>query len=143
MLINQLEDALNGNIRTNDSVCDFDSLIFVTNKAIGEEDYKKYSFFNLKLSSISKDLDKGIYEVKYEATEYDVKYLIGNYYNKIMDEKYKSKAPREKRNISISNNELKYKCSDCGIMISEFDAEQSKNAIGKIVCLDCLGKYVK
>ena len=61
MLINQLEDALNGNIRTNDSVCDFDSLIFVTNKAIGEEDYKKYSFFNLKLSSISKDLGKGIW----------------------------------------------------------------------------------
>lgn len=143
ILINKLEDALNGDIKNNDAVCDFESLSFVTNKAIGEDDYKKYNFYNLNLCSIVKNLDKGLYEISYEASEYNVKYLLKEYYNKTMDEKYKSNEHRQKRDISVTNDELKYKCEDCGKMISEFDAEESKKAIGKIVCLDCLGKYAE
>ena len=140
MLINDLEMALNGKYRTNDSVCDFECLSFVTMKAIGEEDYKKYSFYHLKLMQISKNLDEGCYEVKYYAESYDLSYLLDKYYNKRMDEKYKNKEAKEKRENISDNEKFKIKCEGCGKLISDFDAEESKKVCGKIFCIDCLKK---
>lgn len=142
IFINSLEDALNGKINMNDSVPLINKLSFITNKVNGEDDYIRYIFFNLSVSKI--ELDNKEYRVTYICDSYTKNNLLNDYYNHEMDKKYKNHESKHRNFNILDNNDIDfhYKCEDCGKEISNFEANETKEAVNRILCLSCLEKYI-
>ena len=54
-----------------------------------------------------------------------------------------SKKIKKERQLTYNGegSEKKVPCEECGKMIDEFEAVETKNAIGKSLCIGCLSKY--
>lgn len=141
---NKLNEALNGKTRNNDSICDFKEISFVTFKGSNIDDYIKFRFYDLKFKKIEKNEKYGYIQVFYEPKKYEYEYLLNKFFNQEMHDNYENKAKKERENFyKVDDADDMVECSECGKKISKFDANQSKDSVGKILCSDCLAKNYK
>lgn len=132
----------NKDFRCKDIFQDIVELEFITSKTEGIPDFMKFNFYNLKIRNFIDLDDENYFIVEYKTEKYKSENLIEKYFEADIDKKYKNK---EKKNntYKIQNIESKlnnHYCEHCKKIISEFDAEMSKESVGKELCIDCLAK---
>lgn len=142
IFLNKLNQALNGNIKNNDSVCDFEKISFTTLKGTNIDDYIEFKFNNLKFLKIEKNEKLGYFQVFYKPKTYEYDYLLNKFYNQEMHDNFENKAKKKRENFYSLEDKNGKECSECGKIISEFDAQQSKEAVDKVLCTDCLSKII-
>lgn len=167
--VREVERMINGG-RSSD-VFDLMNVEFVTSKAYALPDMVFFRFRTILYRSVH-EYD-GHYIISFTGILERQEDNIDNFYSKSMDKKYKENKQKEVvYDIMDMAAYREYKCEDCGkIMVydpiaienmklsegrdideenqlttdvlSYMDAEISKNTVGKVLCKDCLKKYLE
>jgi len=146
MFTNEIEKLYNDHqkIRTSDIV-DIKTIEFVTNKAWGSDNNKKYKFKTYCCVECSKF--NGYYILKFssESLIFGEK-TTDKYFSKVIDKKYKEHEKRINANGGIFNlfgeEKIEY-CDICGDKIEGLainDYYITKEKYGRGMCIKCLGK---
>jgi hypothetical protein len=115
------------------------SICFTTYKAQGEDDFVMYVIKNLQPKEYE-FFDKYI-NVTFTSHEFVRQDLIEKFFSQNQQDKYSLNMAKEK-NISLFTQEKKYRCSECGSEMNQFDYEITSYDFGKGLCLKCLEKYL-
>lgn len=135
-------DILNNIYRHYEIASSIDVMSFTTYKATNDEpDLIVYTFSEPFLTNADEKNAELLLTFSWDSCEsVDLK---EKYYDKTMDDKYKTKAPK-KVDISITGDEKRVAyCDICGKEISTYDADITKYTFGKAMCKECLEKYLK
>lgn len=132
----KLENGERGNEIYNDNMI---SLCFTTYKAQGEDDFIMYIFNNLQPKSYE-FLDQYV-NITFTTNNFTRQDLTEKFFSKNQQEKYSMKMSKEKT-ISFLVPESKYKCSECGEEMNQFDYEITSYDFGRGLCIKCLEKYL-
>jgi hypothetical protein len=126
--------------RGNEVYCDnIISLCFTTYKAQGEEDFIMYIFNDLKPKSYE-FFDEYI-NITFTTIDFKRDDLTEKFFSKNQQDKYSTKIEKE-RKLSFVTHNPKYKCSECGEEMNQFDYEITSYDFGKGLCIKCLEKYL-
>lgn len=116
-------------------------VIFVTSKVNGEKDFVRYTLSDLKIESWGKDEQK--FYVKYSVGVSSREDLTEKFKSDELESRYEQKAPKETSSMKNVTLDLKkYKCSECGTLISDTDAMISYEVMGKRLCTKCWERYL-
>lgn len=118
------------------------TLGFTTYKTAGENNFTSYAFMNPTLVSATEDKDgfkllfswESYMRVPFDPEE--------KYYDKEMDEKYKTHAPKNP-DIHMMDVKRKRFCSACGKEVSVYDGDIQEATNGVVLCKECLEKALK
>lgn len=132
----KLEDSERGNEIYSNNIS---NLCFTTYKAQGEDDFIMYVFNNLQPKNYEL-LDKYV-NITFTTNDFTRQDLTEKFFSKNQQDKYEMKISKEK-NISFLVPESKYKCSECGEEMNQFDYEITSYDFGRGLCLKCLEKYL-
>ena len=132
----KLEDSERGNEIYSNNIS---NLCFTTYKAQGEDDFIMYVFNNLQPKNYEL-LDQYV-NITFTTNDFTRQDLTEKFFSKNQQDKYEMKISKEK-NISFLVPESKYKCSECGEEMNQFDYEITSYDFGRGLCLKCLEKYL-
>ena len=132
----KLEDSERGNEIYSNNIS---NLCFTTYKAQGEDDFIMYVFNNLRPKNYEL-LDQYV-NITFTTNDFTRQDLTEKFFSKNQQDKYEMKISKEK-NISFLVPESKYKCSECGEEMNQFDYEITSYDFGRGLCLKCLEKYL-
>lgn len=133
-------------------ITDISLVWFISQKAYGTDDLIKYSFREIIFEQIL-EFD-GNYVLRFSGVINEkCEDLTKQYYNKIMDDKYKTNEIKNVDlslngstigNVKIVNNENDIKkCGICGQIINGYDANITKYDFGISLCSNCLKKKLE
>lgn len=119
---------------------EFDFIDFVSDKAYGVDDLRKYKFKMIKFVEIF-EFD-GSSVLSYDVLSIgDNEKITEKYKNKKLRDNYENKTSRGTK-LNLGNQESeKHNCEECGVEIkNDYDYRITKQTIGKGICQECLLK---
>lgn len=123
LFLKELEKIYMGDVRSD--VIDFKQVEFISFRAFGTDDLKKYTYNNIEFDNIL--IFDGHYVIKFTADIVnDGEDLINEFYCKEEEEKSRMHAPRNENGQTIDFLTALYKAED------KYDYEQAKELIGDI-----------
>lgn len=123
LFLKELEKIYMGDVRSD--VIDFKQVEFISFRAFGTDDLKKYTYNNIEFDNIL--IFDGHYVIKFTADIVnDGEDLINEFYCKEEEEKSRTHAPRDEKGQSIDFLSALYKVED------KYDYEQAKELIGDL-----------
>ena len=123
LFLKELEKIYMGDVRTD--VIDFKQVEFISFRAFGTDDLKKYTYNNIEFDNIL--IFDGHYVIKFTADIVnDGEDLINEFYCKEEEEKSRIHAPRNENEQTIDFLTALYKAED------KYDYEQAKELIGDL-----------
>ena len=132
----KLENTDRGNEIYSDNIT---NLCFTTYKAQGEDDFIMYIFNNLQPKSY--EFLEQYVNVTFTTNDFTRQDLTEKFFSKNQQDKYTMKMSKD-RTISFLVPESKYRCSECGEEMNQFDYEITFYDFGRGICLKCLEKYL-
>jgi hypothetical protein len=132
----KLENTDRGNEIYSDNIT---NLCFTTYKAQGEDDFVMYIFNNLQPKSY--EFLEQYVNVTFTTNDFTRQDLTEKFFSKNQQDKYTMKMSKD-RTISFLVPETKYRCSECGEEMNQFDYEITSYDFGRGLCLKCLEKYL-
>lgn len=123
LFLKELEKIYMGDVRSD--VIDFKQVEFISFRAFGTDDLKKYTYNNIEFDNIL--IFDGHYVIKFTADIVnDGEDLINEFYCKEEEEKSRMHAPRNENEQTIDFLTALYKAED------KYDYEQAKELIGDL-----------
>ena len=123
LFLKELEKIYMGDVRSD--VIDFKQVEFISFRAFGTDDLKKYTYNNIEFDNIL--IFDGHYVIKFTADIVnDGEDLINEFYCKEEEEKSRMHAPRNENGQTIDFLTALYKAED------KYDYEQAKELIGDL-----------
>ena len=123
LFLKELEKIYMGDVRSD--VIDFKQVEFISFRAFGTDDLKKYTYNNIEFDNIL--IFDGHYVIKFTADIVnDGEDLINEFYCKEEEEKSRIHAPRNENEQTIDFLTALYKAED------KYDYEQAKELIGDL-----------
>ena len=123
LFLKELENIYMGDVRSD--VIDFKQVEFISFRAFGTDDLKKYTYNNIEFDNIL--IFDGHYVIKFTADIVnDGEDLINEFYCKEEEEKSRMHAPRNENGQTIDFLTALYKAED------KYDYEQAKELIGDL-----------
>ena len=135
--INELEWMLNCGDRSKSNIYKLKQISFVTYKASDEDDLILYNFYNLICSNIV--LIEHEFILTYNAEHYVRNNLIDKFYSPTMQEKYDKKERKSDNPTFVMSDRIEH-CEVCGKEMNTYDADITRQSIGRAVCVNCLEK---
>lgn len=132
----KLENTDRGNEIYSDNIT---NLCFTTYKAQGEDDFVMYIFNNLQPKSY--EFLEQYVNITFTTNDFTRQDLTEKFFSKNQQDKYAMKMSKD-RTISFLVPESKYRCSECGEEMNQFDYEITSYDFGRGLCLKCLEKYL-
>lgn len=132
----KLENTERGNEIYSDNIT---NLCFTTYKAQGEDDFIMYIFNNLQPKSY--EFLEQYVNITFTTNDFTRQDLTEKFFSKNQQDKYTMKMSKD-RTISFLVPESKYRCSECGEEMNQFDYEITSYDFGRGLCLKCLEKYL-
>ena len=132
----KLENTDRGNEIYSDNIT---NLCFTTYKAQGEDDFVMYIFNNLQPKSY--EFLEQYVNITFTTNDFTRQDLTEKFFSKNQQDKYTMKMSKD-RTISFLVPESKYRCSECGEEMNQFDYEITSYDFGRGLCLKCLEKYL-
>lgn len=132
----KLENTDRGNEIYSDNIT---NLCFTTYKAQGEDDFIMYIFNNLQPKSY--EFLEQYVNITFTTNNFTRQDLTEKFFSKNQQDKYTMKMSKD-RTISFLVPESKYRCSECGEEMNQFDYEITSYDFGRGLCLKCLEKYL-
>lgn len=119
-----------------------DEVSFITKDARNIPDYTKFILESCKLLKIY-ETEKSIV-IEYLVDKYTEDNLLVKFKEKNVDLQYANKAQKSSTyKFGFENeNSKKYYCELCGKEINEFETDLSIEKTNRILCLDCLSKFM-
>lgn len=139
IFINELKNIFDGKIDMfKHEFNNIKNLSFTTYKAVNENNYITYNFYNLTFFQIEEN--KHEYLMTYYVDYYTRDNIIEKYKSDSMKKKYDNK---EKKTLTLDFNKQNRKryCSRCGREISVYDGDITEHDFGVALCQKCLENY--
>lgn len=141
--INELGKIVKGDMNyllKNHEICTNMSVIdFTTYKAINEDDFIQYTLYNLECVGCVKEQHE--FKLMFKVHSYKRENLLSRFYSPTMEAKYQAKQSKDVM-LSLVDSDRICKCEMCGLEINKYDADITKETIGKSLCKNCLEKKI-
>lgn len=118
----------------------FETVEFITDKAYGVDDLRKFKFKFIKLLAITEYEGKNILTYQVSQVDNDEK-ITDKYINQKLRDNYANNAPRTDTISLITSKTEKCKCDKCGEEVDKYDYRITKASINIGLCKKCLEKY--